>query len=187
MRKIVIYVCMLTLFGCSGNWTEYPPPPKETVVDKKQTIEIGDTVHISIFDETDLSGDYVVLQDGTIQIPLVGEVQVENLLLTDAADKIESTMRQKGYLVNPQVTLSIAQFKTVKIMGEIAKTGEYPFKDGMTILDVVASAGGFSYRARQEDFDIVRKTSEGMEEVIQGQISTRVKAGDIIRVRERYF
>ena len=71
-------------------------------------------------------------------------------------------------------------------MGEVMSTGEYPFKDGLTVLAAVANAGGFTYRARQEDFDIIRKNTNSEEHLV-GTLSTPLKAGDIIRVRERFF
>ena len=118
---------------------------------------------------------------------MIGEIFVKGHLLNEASQMISDAFEKKGYLVDPQITLSIAQSKTVKIMGEVKSDGEYPYKNDMTILGLVASAGGFSYRADQQEFDIVRKKNDGTEELIRGTISTSVMPGDIIRVRERYF
>jgi len=184
--KLFMLLFLLGLSACSGDWSSYPVQT-DVVIDKSQYIEIGDTLNVNIFEEESISGSYKVLRDGTIQIPLIGSIAVNKLLLTDASDVIAQALRKKGYLVNPKVTLSIAQSQTVNIIGEINGAGEYPYQDGLTILGVVAKAGGFSYRANQDSFDIVRKKTDTSEEVIKGQISTRVMPGDIIRVRERFF
>lgn len=188
MRKILIIVCLFFIHGCSGNWSTYPLQPVGALDSESQKISVDDVLNVNIFDETQLSGDYIVLKDGTIQIPLIGEIFVEKLFLQEAAKIIEHELESKGYLVNPKISLSISeQSKTIRIMGEVMNTGEYAYKDGMTVLAVVANAGGFSYRAKQDDFDIIRRSEDGAEKVIKGQISTRIMPGDIIRVRERYF
>jgi protein involved in polysaccharide export with SLBB domain len=188
MRILLLITSLFLIYGCSGNWTTYPAQPRDPLDSQLQIISIDDVLNINIFDETQLSGDYTVLKDGTIQIPLIGEIKVEKLSLKEASKKIETELESKGYLVNPKISLSISQqSKTVRIMGEVLTTGEYPYKEGMTLLGVVINAGGFSYRANQNEFDIIRRDENGIEKVIKGQISTRIMPGDIIRVRERYF
>ena len=188
MSKIYIYSFILFLVvACSGQWNTYPE--RTDAVNKAvPTIEIGDTLNVSVFDESNLSGDYPVLADGTIQIPLIGTIEVAGLDIPQAAELISKKFIEKGYLTDPKLTLSMAQSNTVKIMGEVRGAGEYPFTEGMTILGLVAKAGGFSYRANQNKFDIVRKQSNNMtEKVIGGALSTRLMPGDIVRVKERFF
>jgi len=188
MYKILLLVGLLILTAsCSGQWTEYPDRDSDFIATSPY-VEIGDMLNVNVFGETDLSGDYPVLGDGTIQIPLIGAIAVQGLTIDSATDAIISKFRREGYLINPQITLSVAQSRTVKIMGEIRQTGEFPYTSGMTILDLVVRAGGFSYRANQNKFDIVRKSSDGSgERVIDGDLSTQIVPGDIIRVKERYF
>lgn len=150
-------------------------------------IGIGDSIDVSVFNEPNLSSEYTVLQDGSIQIPLIGAIHINDMELNAAADLIARTLKNKGYLVNPKVTLSIAQSQTVKILGEIQQSGEYVYTDNMTILGLAANAGGFSYRAQQDRFDIIRKNGDETEQVLKGQISTKLEPGDIVRVGERYF
>lgn len=186
MRSVIFILCIF-ISACSGNWADYPARAPTSATSTQQIIDIGDKINVSIYNEADLSGNYTVLADGTIQIPLIGEISVKGLPLRDASSLISTALKQQGVLVSPKVTLSVVQLKTVKIMGEIQDIGEYPYSDNLTILGLVAKAGGFSYRAQQNQFDIVRKTNDGQEEIIKGTISTLVQAGDIIRVRERYF
>jgi polysaccharide export outer membrane protein len=180
---------LLALFvmSCSGQWTDYPVRD-ENLTNVEQYIEVGDVLNISVFNESNLSGEYPVLGNGAIQIPLLGTIKVQGLTLDMATELIAAKFREGGYLRNPDVTLSVAQSQTVRIMGEVRATGEYPYKSGMTILDLAVNAGGFSYRANQNKFDIVRKGTAGeSEKVIQGKLSTQILPGDIVRVKERYF
>jgi len=188
MRNFILtFFGLLVLYGCSGHWSDYPEQKTTSNHEKQAIIGVGDIVNLSVFNESDLSGDYTVLQDGSIQVPLIGAIHINDMELNNAANLIAKTLKSKGYLINPKVTLSIAQSQTVKILGEIQKSGEYVYTDDITILGLVAKAGGFSYRARQDRFDIIRKNGNETEQILKGQISTRLEPGDIIRVGERYF
>ena len=178
---------MVSFIGCSGEWSSYPGQSLDKEKNAKDLIGPGDTLDAAIFGEPDLSGEYIVLSDGTIQMPLVGIITIEALSLEEAGEKISKTYQKKGYLVDPKVSLSIAQSKTLRILGEVQNAGEYTYKQGATVLALVANAGGFSYRANQNRFDIVRKNADGTEKVIQAVLSTRLQPGDIVRVKERYF
>lgn len=183
---ITIFLFAIPLAGCSGEWSTYP---QQTVTGQQisNIIGVGDTVKIDVFDQPALTGQYEVAADGTISLPLLRVVEIGGLTPELAADKIAMKLVEEGYLVNPKVTLSLSQVQTVMVLGEVMTGGEYAFRDGMTVLDLVAKSGGFTYRANQSDFDIVRKNQNGLDQVIDGYLSTRIKPGDLVRVRERYF
>jgi polysaccharide export outer membrane protein len=185
--NLLILIALFLVTSCSGQWSEYPQS-QYTASTKEQLIESGDSLSITVFGEEALSDQYLVLNNGTIQVPLIGAVVVEKKTLDQAQELLAESFKKEGYLVNPKITLSIAQSRTVKIMGEILDAGEYPYTEDMTILDLVARAGGFSYRANQNRFDIVRKDPNGSSEtVLDAVLSSRLRPGDIIRVKERYF
>jgi|GEM_PF-2958369 len=187
MRLVsVLFVGILFLFGCSGEWERYPIANQSDVM-HHQIVQSGDVISVSIFDEPNLSKGYSVSSDGSIQMPLVGNIAVSGKTLQMVKKDITDAMKAQGYLVNPQISLSIEQSQTVFILGEVIASGEYGYKAGMTVLDLVAKSGGFSYRANQNKFDIIRKIPNEEDKVIKGEISTRIKSGDVIRVRERFF
>jgi polysaccharide export outer membrane protein len=188
LNTYLIIISIIFLSACSGNWQTYPDSAiTDSVVDKETIIETDDILTVTIFEEPNISGDYTVSPDGSIQIPLAGKISVGGISLDDASNIIAADLSKDGYLVSPRVTVSISQeSKTVRVMGEVLNNGEFTYKDGMTVLAAIANAGGFSYRARQDDFDIIRKVESG-ETLIKGNISTPLRPGDIIRVRERFF
>lgn len=187
MRLHTFYIAaFLMLSACTGAWETYPPAP-QSIQAAKPSFYAGEVVTIAVFGEDSLSGDYTISNDGFIKFPLVGDIAIIGLTQVEAELKIAQLLMKGGYLLNPEITVSAANEQTFSIMGEVLNTGEYPYKNDMTVLDAVARGGGFSYRANQTKFDIVRKMPDGSEDVINAQLSTRIAPTDIIRVRERFF
>lgn len=182
----VILIAFWGLSACSGEWQSYPAvAPDQAHVDT--IVHVSDTLVVSVFDDADLSKDYNVDGNGAITMPLIGAVQVVGLSAANVRDVITARLTKGGYLVNPDVTVVISKTRHFMIMGEVMNAGEYPYRDGMTLLDAVAKAGGFSYRAQQTQFDVVRKNKDGTENQIDAALSTKIAPSDVIRVRERFF
>lgn len=145
----------------------------------------GDEIKVTVYDEPDLSGSFVVDGQGRIAMSLVGQVQVGQLTLDEAADHLEARLKD-GYLRDPQVTAELVKGRPYYILGEINKPGEYPFVSGLTVMNAIASAGDFTYRADRTRILIKRKDSPNEEEVVLTP-TTPVQPGDTIRIRERFF
>lgn len=182
----LIFIGIFCISACSNEWSDYPT---QTAPVKYSDYYIGvnDTVIVSVFGEPDLSGRYDVLADGSIQMPLIESVNIQNLTLPQAVQKIENEFKIQKYLIDPRVTVSIVQSHTVKILGEVLNAGEYSYSHGITILDIVAKAGGFLDRANQTRFDIIRSNPDGTKNHIRGVVSTYLQPGDVVRVSQRYF
>jgi polysaccharide export outer membrane protein len=90
------------------------------------------------------------------------------------------------YLLNPQVSVEVINYRPFFIFGEVNKPGSYPYVNGMTIINAVALAGGYTYRARQSKARITRATdpAKGQQDATP---DTVVLPGDVIEVPERYF
>lgn len=186
MRLFVLFLwCTIGLTACSGSWQDYPVN-NDTADTAPQIIRPDDVVTVTIYGEESLSGEYNVNRDGTIAMPLAGNIAVAGHTPQEAADIIK-TAYEKGYLVNPDITVTMMTAQVFSILGEVMKGGSYPYKNNMTVLEAVALAGGFSYRANQQEFDLIRKNSGGQEHHIRALLSTRIQAGDTIRIRERFF
>jgi len=145
----------------------------------------GDEIKITVYDEPDLSGSFVVDGQGRIGMSLVGQVQVGQLTLDEAATYLETRLKD-GFLRDPQVTAELVKGRPYYILGEINKPGEYPFVSGLTVMNAIASAGDFTYRADKARILIKRKDSPNEEEVVLTP-TTAVQPGDTIRIRERFF
>jgi polysaccharide biosynthesis/export protein VpsN len=145
----------------------------------------GDRVRVTVFRHPDLSGEFQLDGAGDFAMPLVGEIQGGSKNARQLETDIEARLKDGGYLVNPQVGIEILNYRPFYIIGEVNNPGSYQYVSGMTVINAVALAGGFTYRADDDDIIINRGGSAGPE--VQALLDTEVLPGDIINVTERFF
>jgi polysaccharide export outer membrane protein len=145
----------------------------------------GDQIRLTVYDEPDLSGQFTVDGAGRLTLPLVGTVKADGLTAREV-EKLIARKLKPDYLKNPDVTVEVMSYRPFYIVGEVRAPGSYPYVDGMTVINAVARAGGFTYRAREENF-YIKRTTEGNTSRLDARPETPVFPGDVITVRERYF
>jgi protein involved in polysaccharide export with SLBB domain len=145
----------------------------------------GDKVRVTVFNEKDLSGDFDVNDQGLIALPLIGQVQVGGLTLSQAQELITQKYG-KDYLINPRVNVEVLNYRPFFILGEVKNPGSYPFVNGMSVVNAVALAGGYTPRANRNHIVMKRAANPGAGEQ-EVQEDGPVLPGDIIRVPERFF
>lgn len=155
------------------------------ISDEHYRLGISDKIRVTVYGETDLSGEFVVDSTGQVQLPLVGQVKAANLTLHEFTAEVVSSF-SNGYLKDPKVNIEVLNYRPFYIMGEINKPGEYPYENGLTVLSAIALAGGYTYRANSNDV-YVRHNGESKEEVMPADAKTKIMPGDIVRVPERIF
>lgn len=146
----------------------------------------GERVRLTVFRHEDLSGEFDLDGEGFLAMPLVGEVMGAGLNARQLENEIESRLKGGGYLVNPQVSIEVLTYRPFYIIGEVNNPGSYQYVNGMTVINAVALAGGFTYRADQEDIVITRGGSQG-KKIDDVRPDTPVLPGDIVEVTERFF
>ena len=145
----------------------------------------GDEIKITVSGEPTLSGSKVVDGQGAINMEYIGAVAVRNLTLREVQTAIENKYRD-GYLNEPRVMTEMVKGRPFYILGEVNKPAEYPFTSGLTVMNAIAAAGGWTYRANQRNV-MITSASDGVEREVQLTPTTPVRPGDRIRVRERLF
>jgi polysaccharide export outer membrane protein len=145
----------------------------------------GDRIHIGVFGQSDLNGDYVVDGGGSVQLPLIGSVRAAGLTVAEFQKQLISKYSD-GYLVNPNVEVDVVNYRPFYIIGEIKAPGQYPYVNGMSILNAVALAGGFTDRADKSEV-YIRRNGSAKEIEFPGDETTKVNPGDIVRISERFF
>ena len=145
----------------------------------------GDALRVTVFRHEDLSGEFTLDGDGYFAMPLVGEVLAGGRTARELENEIEGAFKSGGYLVEPQVSIEVLNYRPFYIIGEVNNPGSFEYVNGMTVINAVALAGGFTYRADQDDIVISRGGSSGPE--IAAAPDTEVLPGDIIEVQERFF
>ena len=165
--------------------TVQPSAPVQTSSVAAYRLGSGDKVKVNVFGETDLSGEFLVGDNGRIDLPLIGAVQARGQTVTQFQNAVVARY-SSGYLKDPKVSVSVLNYRPFFIQGEVGKGGEYPYKAGLTIQDAVAIAGGYTYRANTGKA-FVRRAGQDREVEIQTNQRVAINPGDIIRVPERFF
>jgi polysaccharide biosynthesis/export protein len=186
----ILFCAGLSLVGCmpDSDLAMLPPP-----TDTGYRLGVGDQVRVITFDQTQLTNTFTVGEDGTIAFPLVGTLQAANLTANRLAATIAQALITKNLMQNPSVSVEVVQYRPISVLGEVNHPGQYPFQPGMTMLGAVALAGGFTYRAVTSYARDVRTLNpegpDGSSATVTGRITadSRLEAGDVVTILERYF
>jgi len=152
-----------------------PPGASAGVVDQGYRLGAGDKVRIIVF-----GGGA-----GKISFPLVGDVTAGGLTVGELETELVDALRD-GFLKQPRVSIEVLEYRPFFILGEVMKPGEYPYTNGLTVLNAVATANGFTYRADTHKV-YIRRANSTQEQQYQLTTSTPVEPGDTIRIGERFF
>ena len=144
----------------------------------------GDKLRVIVFGEDDLSGEFDVTGAGKVSLPLIGQVQAASMTLDEFEGEVRGKLEQ-GYLTNPKVSVEVLNYRPFYIIGEVDKPGQYPYTNGMNVINAVAVAGGFTYRAKQDEVYITRDGEK--EKAYVADQAVKVLPGDIVRIPERFF
>lgn len=150
-------------------------------------ITAGDKLKITVFDEANLTGEYLVGLGGELSMPLIGSIDVRNLQGVAVADVIAARLKEGGYVLSPRVSVEILSHRPFYILGEVNKPGEYPHSSGMTLEQAVAMAGGYTRRANTKSVVLKRSSWSQSERVRLDKSALEIAPGDTITVRESFF
>lgn len=146
----------------------------------------GDTISIRVLGEDDLRRERVRLSDaGTISFPVLGEIRVKGLTVGALEEQITRGLKGR-YLLNPQVTVSIDEYRSFFVNGLVEKPGGYPFAPGMTVRKAISIAGGFKERASREKINVIRD-DDPKQTPRRVDLNTPLQPGDILTVEESFF
>jgi polysaccharide export outer membrane protein len=146
----------------------------------------GDKVRVTVFGEDKLSGEFTVANNGSVALPLIGEIPAGGKSPTEFQTEIRDRITSSGLVLQPRVTADVVAYRPYYILGEVAKPGQYPFSVGMTLTKAVATAGGFTYRANQT---VAFVTREGTTQETPTSLTAAaaIGPGDTVRIGERRF
>jgi protein involved in polysaccharide export with SLBB domain len=159
----------------------------------------NDIVLVKVFEEPDLDSQHRISQDGTINFPLVGVIQISGRTVAQAAGTIRDRLL-KGYLRNPQVRVNVIQYasRRITVLGQVQRPGSYvlPNEERVDLLQAIAMAGGFT-RMADEGRVRVRRNVNGVETIMKVNVHAETKNSsselfevqpdDKITVGERIF
>lgn len=191
MKRFVIGLATLLIGGVTAcesvptrSTTSQPTAMAERDVGEYR-LGAADQLRVTVFGEPELSGEYVLDGTGIVSLPLIGEVPAQNLTVREFQRAVEARYAD-GYLREPRINAEVLNYRPFYILGEVRQPGEYPYSNGLTVLNAVATAGGFTYRAN-ETVILIKGAEDSEEFRVQLDPSTPILPGDTIRVVERFF
>ena len=146
----------------------------------------GDRVRIIVFGQKDMTGEFAVDGSGLLSFPLIGQIKAAGLTAEGLEREIANKLKP-DYLRNPNVSVVVLTYRPFYIVGEVKTPGSYAYVTGMSVINAIALAGGFTYRAKESSFYLDRTGKDGKKSRIDAGPDTQVQPGDVITVRERYF
>lgn len=138
-----------------------PAPPAQNVgptvpVEPGFTIGPEDVLGVIVWREADVSGDVVVRPDGMITLPLIRDIRAAGLTPQELADRVQTALRE--YVTDASVTVVVRHMNSRKVFitGEVAKPGAYPLASSMTVMQLIAVAGGLTEYAEGKSISVMR-------------------------------
>jgi protein involved in polysaccharide export with SLBB domain len=192
---VALLACSV-LFACAGRDRGFDSPATISNA-RDMTLGPGDTFEVSVYDEKDLSGKYRVADDGSINFPLIGAVDVGGRGPTAVAKAIEGALVSKQILRNPSVSIFVLEYasKRINVVGAVQRPGSLAWTAGMGVVQAISVAGGLTPLAAGNDTIVTRREAGrpkrykvSVRRITEGQEPDFVlEAGDIVYVPERIF
>jgi len=140
-----------------------PPTSSPASVSDEFVIGPGDVLAINVWKEAEVSRVVPVRSDGRISLPLIGELQSSGQ--TPKQLEAEITKRLKDYVADPAVTVVVQEIHSqkVNVLGMVSHPGSFPLQKPMTVLDAIATAGGFRDFAKQKEIYVLHRDASGKQ------------------------
>jgi polysaccharide export outer membrane protein len=199
-RNLRIVVTLFCIAAAAASAQSAPPVAAGTRPDLSNATDTGssqfalgvaDVIHVNVWKNTDLSQTVILGPDGFVTLPLIGEMHVAGMTANQLGRLIESKL--KAYVVNPQVTVSMVEIhsRRVFVLGQVTKPGSFPLIAPITVLQLIAEAGGLNTYANRKgifilriDNDTTRKIPFNYSDVIKGNAkqNLNLQPGDTVVV-----
>lgn len=183
--KLTVFVQILALFAGiswvsaeSASGTAAVAEPVSAGISGRISVSRGDKIAVEVYREPELSGTFIINSSGYMKYPLLGEVFVEGLTLDEISDYLTESLGQ-SYLVNPQVGVQLLESssKSVTLLGQVAKPGNFTLSSGLTLARLISEAGGFSGDALAGEVSVTHTDRAGNKNVVIVNVD-RIAKGD---------
>lgn len=158
MRAAVAAILLVSLVGCPGEvpFHDYAKEPDPR--NKELVLGVGDVVGINVWEQKDLNVDVTIRPDGTITMPLVGDLKAAGETPTTLREMIKARLKDYLKLQGTEITVAVKAWKSYKftVQGEVTRQGVFTSDGYVTIADALAMAGGLSKWARRSGIRVFR-------------------------------
>jgi polysaccharide export outer membrane protein len=188
--------------GLSGAYAQGGPgagvSPQGTLPSEDYVLQPLDLLQIRVFQEPEMDRDVRMSREATVMLPLIGLVDLRGKTIRQA-EEIVTELYNRDYLVNPQINITVLEYarRTVNVLGSVTTPGEieFPREEGLTLLDAISRAGGFTRLADRRKIRLTRQMPNGAvqnfivnaDDMIEGDSAEKwgLQTGDLIFVPER--
>ena len=181
-RRAFAFGLLALLGACAST---IPTGSPETMDVGEYRVGPGDQLRITVFGEAELTGQYLINPQGDIAFPLIGTHPAGGKTIPELVASL-TTALQQDYVRQPNVAVEVLSYRPFFILGEVRTPGTYPYSANLTVLNAVATAQGFTYRADQGRV-FIKHAWEDQERVYRVTTTTPVQPGDTVRIGERLF
>lgn len=191
MRALVIAWLSLMWLVVSPVSAQETPSPSEQSVDDAPARELqdyhlgtGDMIDIIVHGEPDMSMKLKISKAGVVNFPYIGEITLTGKTPSQVEADIENRLRG-DYLLNPMVTVNLAEFRKIYVSGEVEQPNGYEYQPNLTVEQAIALAGGFTDRADRKDINI--RVASNHELIKKVELTHLIQPGDTIIVEQSFF
>lgn len=195
----VTLVLAAVLVGCASTGSLPPAPQSAGAPEARYRIGPLDTLNIVVWRNPELSGPVTVRPDGYVSVPLIGDLKAAGKSAAELAQSAKAALDK--LIVDPNVSVVVTGFQGVyadqiRIVGEAARPQAVPYRQDMTLLDVMIQVGGMTDFADGNSAVLIRGSQNGKQYAIRlkdllkrGDISANVAMlpGDIVMVPQSWF
>jgi polysaccharide export outer membrane protein len=199
LRWVGCVLALILLSACANTGKHPPAPASAATPDYNYLVGPGDTLNIIVWRNPELSLTVPVRPDGKFSTPLIDDVVAQGRPSAAIAREIESRLQK--YVRDPVVTVVVSTFlgpydQQIRVVGEAAKPQSLPFRQNMTVLDVMIAVGGLTDFADGNAASIVRASDGGKQYSVRlrdliryGDVSANVemRPGDILIIPQGFF
>lgn len=204
-HRLLLLIVAASLLGAPTSTLAQSGNPADAKKSYVHRLQLADRVRVAVYQEDDLTSVVRIDARGRINLPLLGEVPIGGLTVSEAQETIQSAYRENRFLRNPQVTLSVEEYapREVSIHGQVRSPGRYslPNESTFTVEELVTKAGGLNDIAKGSAVTVRRTLADGTTQTFTVDVQSIIKGrrndpkvaesnilllpGDIVYVPER--
>lgn len=181
---VAMMVGLVAISGCSTASSRLDP--LAATAPSPYRLDAGDEVRISVGGLDAITNTYVIGDTGVVSLPMLSPIQVAGRTVAEMQDAIAQQIRARQLVNEPNVQAQVIKYRPFFILGEVQRPGQYAYVPGMSVLNAVSIAGGYTFRAQRKYAAISRRAGD---RTVEGRATpnTPVLPGDTITIDESWF
>ena len=198
IRSLIVALALGVLPGGAQNGDDTNGEFPNSVSTEDYVLQPLDLLQIRVFQEPEMDRDVRMSREATVMLPLIGLVELRGKTIRQAEETV-TELYDRDYLVNPQINITVLEYarRTVSVLGSVGSPGEveFPQEEGLTLLEAISRAGGFTRLGDRRKVRLTRRLPSGevrnyvinADDLIEGDSAEKwlLETGDLIFVPER--